>query len=134
MIQVNLQAHEQNPTWRTDAACRGLVTDWFHPERGGDTSQPKAICATCTVTAECLAYALVNFEKHGIWGGLSERERRPLRKRLVSAGLLALPVAPIDHGTNAGYTTHRRRGEQPCRMCMEARAAYERECQRPISA
>lgn len=109
MRQINLQAHEQNPTWRTEANCRGLDAELFHPERGGDVTGAKTVCLNCPVTEECLAYALVNFEKHGIWGGLSERERRVVRGQLARAGMLQPPRDDIDHGTNAGYSAHRRR-------------------------
>ena len=41
------------------------------------------VCLTCDVQAECLDYALAHDERFGIWGGLSERERRKLKKRAV---------------------------------------------------
>lgn len=41
------------------------------------------MCATCEVREECLEYALANDERFGIWGGLSERERRKLKRRAV---------------------------------------------------
>jgi WhiB family transcriptional regulator, redox-sensing transcriptional regulator len=123
--QVNLDAHTENPIWHQRAACKGLDPDLFHPERGGDTSGAKRVCSACPVKAECLAFALTTFEKHGIWGGLSERERRKIRGQLTKAGLLTAPMYVIDHGTSAGYHAHRRRGEVPCRSCMEARNAAE---------
>ena len=122
-VQVNLQAHEQNSTWRDDAACKGLDTTLFHPERGANVKRAKQVCQGCSVVGECLAYALVNYEKHGIWGGMSERQRRDLRAKLTRAGLLSPPLAPIQHGTEAGFSAHRRRGETPCRLCVEARNA-----------
>jgi WhiB family redox-sensing transcriptional regulator len=67
------------PLWQDDANCAGLAGDLFFPERGESTREAKAICDDCTVSAECLEYALANSIKHGIWGGLSERQRRPLR-------------------------------------------------------
>ena len=48
---------------------------------GGSTRAAKRICQTCTVQTECLEYALANDERFGIWGGLSERERRRLKRR-----------------------------------------------------
>ena len=53
----------------------------FFPEKGGSTRDAKRVCSGCTVRAECLEYALANDERFGIWGGLSERERRRLRRR-----------------------------------------------------
>ena len=43
----------------------------------------KRICQGCEVRAECLEYALANDERFGLWGGLSERERRKLKRRVV---------------------------------------------------
>jgi WhiB family redox-sensing transcriptional regulator len=58
----------------------------FFPERGASTRKAKAICNACEVKAECLDYAIVNGEKFGIWGGMSERERRRVRRqRLVAS-------------------------------------------------
>ena len=59
--------------------------DLFFPERGASTREAKAVCRACVVQNECLEYALVNGEKFGIWGGLSERERRRLRRQRALA-------------------------------------------------
>src|SRR5699024_397846 len=55
----------------------------FFPEKGGSTREAKKVCVSCEVRAECLEYALENDERFGIWGGLSERERRKLKRRVV---------------------------------------------------
>lgn len=109
-------------TWLERRACVGVPTKLFYREQGSNATVAKAICASCPVTAECLAYALTNREKAGIWGGLSERERRALPKP-------ARPpqVSPAECGTDSGYRAHRRRGEDACRRCREAHAAYNRE-------
>jgi WhiB family transcriptional regulator, redox-sensing transcriptional regulator len=67
--------------WYERAACRGRDADCFFPEKGGSTRAAKRICQTCVVQVECLEYALANDERFGIWGGMSERERRRLKKR-----------------------------------------------------
>jgi WhiB family redox-sensing transcriptional regulator len=67
--------------WYERAACLGTDAAAFFPEKGGSTRAAKRICATCSVTAECLDYAINNDERFGIWGGLSERERRRLKRR-----------------------------------------------------
>jgi WhiB family transcriptional regulator, redox-sensing transcriptional regulator len=67
--------------WYERAACLDTDADCFFPEKGGSTRAAKRICQTCTVQAECLDYALANDERFGIWGGLSERERRRLKQR-----------------------------------------------------
>ncbi|MEN9715660.1 MAG: hypothetical protein RJA35_1127 [Actinomycetota bacterium] len=67
--------------WQADALCAQTDPEAFFPEKGGSTRDAKRICAGCDVKAQCLEYALANDERFGIWGGLSERERRKLKKR-----------------------------------------------------
>ncbi|HWK20762.1 MAG TPA: WhiB family transcriptional regulator [Microbacteriaceae bacterium] len=67
--------------WQVDALCAQTDPEAFFPEKGGSTRDAKRICTTCEVKHECLEYALQNDERFGIWGGLSERERRKLRRR-----------------------------------------------------
>ena len=67
--------------WQTDSLCAQTDPEAFFPEKGGSTRDAKKICTSCEVRTRCLEYALENDERFGIWGGLSERERRKLRKR-----------------------------------------------------
>jgi WhiB family transcriptional regulator, redox-sensing transcriptional regulator len=67
--------------WQADALCAQTDPEAFFPEKGGSTRDAKKICTSCEVRGECLNYALQNDERFGIWGGLSERERRKLRRR-----------------------------------------------------
>ncbi|MCS0499453.1 WhiB family transcriptional regulator [Protaetiibacter mangrovi] len=67
-------------SWQTDALCAQTDPEAFFPEKGGSTRDAKRICTGCSVRAQCLEYALDNDERFGIWGGLSERERRKLRR------------------------------------------------------
>ncbi|WP_233091300.1 WhiB family transcriptional regulator [Arthrobacter sp. MSA 4-2] len=69
--------------WQSDALCAQTDPEAFFPEKGGSTRDAKKVCGACMVRSECLEYALENDERFGIWGGLSERERRRLRKRAV---------------------------------------------------
>ncbi|MBM3695366.1 MAG: WhiB family transcriptional regulator [Actinobacteria bacterium] len=72
--------------WHDRANCQGANADLFFPERGASTRAAKAICRECQVRGECLDFALRSGEKFGIWGGLSERERRRVRReRQVAA-------------------------------------------------
>jgi Transcription factor WhiB. len=72
---------DDNPlAWQTDALCAQTDPEAFFPEKGGSTRDAKRICTSCEVKAQCLEYALQNDERFGIWGGLSERERRRLRR------------------------------------------------------
>ena len=78
--------------WLDAAACRGMDPDLFHPERGGRETAlaAKAVCATCPVTAECLADALRwsgNYDI-GVRGGMTALERRRLRTKPRPAGPL----------------------------------------------
>ena len=68
--------------WQERALCAQTDPEAFFPEKGGSTREAKRICTTCTVRAECLEYALGKDERFGIWGGLSERERRRLKRRV----------------------------------------------------
>jgi WhiB family redox-sensing transcriptional regulator len=65
--------------WQERALCAQTDPEAFFPEKGGSTREAKRVCTGCDVRAECLEYALTNDERFGIWGGLSERERRRLR-------------------------------------------------------
>jgi WhiB family transcriptional regulator, redox-sensing transcriptional regulator len=67
--------------WQDRALCAETDPEAFFPEKGGSTREAKKICTGCEVRAECLEFALANDERFGIWGGLSERERRRLRRR-----------------------------------------------------
>jgi WhiB family redox-sensing transcriptional regulator len=69
------------PAWQRQANCMGVDPDLFFPERGASTREAKEVCRGCVVREECLEYALSNGEKFGIWGGMSERERRRIRRR-----------------------------------------------------
>ena len=66
--------------WQEEANCLGVDPDLFFPERGASTREAKAVCRSCEVRSDCLEYALAHGEKFGIWGGLSERERRRVRR------------------------------------------------------
>lgn len=67
-------------SWQDQANCMGVDPDLFFPERGASTREAKEVCRGCVVRLDCLEYALDNAEKFGIWGGMSERERRRLRR------------------------------------------------------
>lgn len=71
---------EQAEGWRADAACALIDPALFYPQQGESTTEAKAVCRSCPVQHECLEEALANGEKFGIWGGLSERERRRIRR------------------------------------------------------
>ncbi|MGH9149818.1 MAG: WhiB family transcriptional regulator [Acidimicrobiales bacterium] len=71
---------QEDRTWQLRANCLGVDPDLFFPDRGASTREAKAVCRACVVRGDCLEYAIENGEKFGIWGGLSERERRRIRR------------------------------------------------------
>ncbi len=79
----------RTPDWQSRARCRDTDVDLFFPEgkSGIHAEQAEAavaICRSCEVASECLAYALRTGQSHGIWGGKTEDERKVLGRRLVS--------------------------------------------------
>ncbi len=66
--------------WQDGANCTGANANLFFPERGASTRAAKSICRECRVREDCLEFAISTGEKFGIWGGMSERERRRVRK------------------------------------------------------
>lgn len=83
--------------WRYSAKCQGVDTEIFFPPRDKDlyavvAAQAKAICfgyddkPECPVRKECLKEAIKNDEQHGIFGGLSHRERNAMVRKYTSAG------------------------------------------------
>ncbi|WP_296140868.1 WhiB family transcriptional regulator [uncultured Tessaracoccus sp.] len=69
--------------WQAEALCAQTDPEAFFPEKGGSTRDAKQVCLNCTVRTQCLEYALAHDERFGIWGGLSERERRRLKRAAV---------------------------------------------------
>lgn len=79
---VALYAHlaDAQARWQEQAACAEVDPEIFFPEKGGSSREAKRICGRCEVRAECLEHALTRDERFGILGGLSERERRRLKR------------------------------------------------------
>lgn len=71
--------------WQDSALCAEVGTDVFFPAKGESSEPAKRVCRCCAVTAECLEYALDLHIHHGIWGGMSERERRRLKREMRAA-------------------------------------------------
>ncbi len=97
LIPMRIAVNETVETsWQGLANCLGVDPDLFFPERGASTREAKEVCRGCVVRDDCLEYALRNGEKFGIWGGMSERERRRIRRQRAVArasGLLEQPPA-----------------------------------------
>ena len=75
-----LDADAEDAGWQERALCAQTDPEAFFPEKGGSTRDAKKVCRGCEVRAECLEYALEHDERFGIWGGLSERERRRIKR------------------------------------------------------
>lgn len=117
----------EDESWRDDAICSQTDPEAFFPEKGGSTKEPKKICNgsetsdPCPVRAECLQYALDHDERFGIWGGLSERERRRLKR-----GIDVTPAHLNSHP--ASDACYQRGCDSP--QCRQAHNAYERGLRR----
>jgi WhiB family transcriptional regulator, redox-sensing transcriptional regulator len=84
LVMLNPDQHDETElSWQERSLCAQTDPEAFFPEKGGSTREAKKVCIGCEVRAECLEYALAHDERFGIWGGLSERERRKLKKRAV---------------------------------------------------
>ncbi|MDT5107359.1 MAG: WhiB family transcriptional regulator, redox-sensing transcriptional regulator [Mycobacterium sp.] len=76
-------ATDEDEQWQERALCAQTDPEAFFPEKGGSTREAKRICLGCEVKDRCLDYALAHDERFGIWGGLSERERRRLKRGII---------------------------------------------------
>ncbi|HEV7649438.1 MAG TPA: WhiB family transcriptional regulator [Actinophytocola sp.] len=84
--------------WRVNASCRDEDPDGLFV-RGKEQRKAKLVCIACPVRTECLAEALDNRIEFGVWGGMTERERRALLRRRpdVSSWLELLQTARENH-------------------------------------
>jgi WhiB family redox-sensing transcriptional regulator len=69
-----------DPDWRERALCAQTDPEAFFPEKGGSSREAKKVCRSCEVRPECLEDALRRGERFGVWGGLTEGERRKLAR------------------------------------------------------
>lgn len=67
-------------SWMLFANCRGMDPELFFPPRGASLEPIREVCRSCACQKACADYAINNGEVFGVWGGLSERERRRIRK------------------------------------------------------
>jgi WhiB family transcriptional regulator, redox-sensing transcriptional regulator len=79
--------------WRDQGLCAQVDPELWFPEKGGTPEPAKRICAACPVLTECREYALVNVELYGVWGGLSDKERRRMRRQKTAAAVSDLGEA-----------------------------------------
>lgn len=81
-----MSAQRNDELWQYQAACRGPHSSIFYPpaqverriEKRRREERAKEVCAGCPVRLDCLDHAVTIGEQHGIWGGLTAKERRTL--------------------------------------------------------
>jgi transcription factor WhiB len=78
-------AERSAANWRDFAECQYTDAEAFFIEKGGNPEPAKRVCRSCPSRLPCLEFALENYEKFGIWGGLSEQQRRAVLKRGLTA-------------------------------------------------
>lgn len=76
-------------SWHEKARCKGWDPEIFYPDRGVPSASAKAVCRECPVQPDCLDYAISRDERFGIWGGLSERERRKMYRERQRSNIRA---------------------------------------------
>ena len=127
--------------WRHRATCLDENPEMFFPI--GNTGpallqieEAKTVCRRCPVIAECRRWAEGTRQEYGIWGGLSEEERRALRrKKLAAAQREASRSESCGHphaGTEAGWRHHRSTHTAACRACRSAAPEAESGCRAAI--
>lgn len=112
--------------WTRRAACRDQPHDWWFPEDrvGINEQRAKDICGTCPVRSECLEFALTTGQQYGIWGGLTEKQRRDQRKYRVIYCAVCGRRFPWLPSENAKYA------RAPVYCSGACRGAARRETQR----
>ncbi len=138
LAQVFVSPEDVNELgWKDQALCAQTDPEAFFPDKGGSTREAKRVCRSCEVRAECLEYALEHDERFGIWGGMSERERRRLKRQASCASVLAAGGRPSGRAaeeyslcadelhrlTPANTCINLKTGLEDCRSCRDAARA-----------
>jgi WhiB family redox-sensing transcriptional regulator len=86
-FEIDVNALPRHPTppdrWQDRAACFGVDPDVFFPISEEEAGPALTYCRVCRIREECLAWALKNGERYGVWGGLTEQQRRRLQRRVA---------------------------------------------------
>lgn len=83
--------------WVTGAVCAQTDPEVFYPEKGQTSDTAKAVCRVCPVREQCLAYAVVTDDRHGVWGGMTRKER----DRLTVLAVPGMPEVVVKLGKRA---------------------------------
>jgi len=89
-----------DPDWRALALCAETDPEAFFPEKGGSSAAARAVCQRCPVTGDCLRWALDHNIQFGVWGGLTDRARRRMR-RSTSTAATSVATTPTTKGGEA---------------------------------
>ena len=131
-------AMDMPQSWPDLAACAEVDGEVFFPEKGGSTWDGKRVCRGCPVRADCLTYALEHDERFGIWGGLSEPQRRQFLRQsggVITPALIAEAIRRQDEkvcadcGVTKALEAFRRDGTKAdghgsrCIECLSVEAA-----------
>jgi WhiB family transcriptional regulator, redox-sensing transcriptional regulator len=111
------------PDWRDFAACQYTDPELWFVEKGQSTGPAKAVCRGCTVREQCLEYALDPIEAWGVWGGLSEQERRRAARLLADGWTIADIITAYD----AAFYARAGAAEEAAANASERKHAGERE-------
>lgn len=84
-MMAALQDMAAGTSWMSRGRCAETDPEAFFPERDQSCAEAQAVCRRCPVRARCLDYALDTGQPYGVWGGLTELERRRLKRRQPAA-------------------------------------------------
>ena len=84
-VDVDVLPADPSPpdVWQERSACFGIDPDVFFPISEEEAGPALAFCSACTIRSECLSWALKNGERYGVWGGLTEQQRRRLTRQVA---------------------------------------------------
>jgi WhiB family redox-sensing transcriptional regulator len=84
---IDLQTLPRDPSppdmWQERAACFGIDPDTFFPVTEEEAGPALTYCGSCRIREECLSWALKNGERYGVWGGMTEQQRRRIQRRVA---------------------------------------------------
>jgi WhiB family transcriptional regulator, redox-sensing transcriptional regulator len=84
-LDIDVLPEDPSPpdVWQERSACYGIDPDVFFPISEEEAGPALAFCSACTIREECLSWALKNGERYGVWGGLTEQQRRRLARQVA---------------------------------------------------
>lgn len=88
----SLSHPDKDSSWRDSAKCKGVDVNVFYPVQGGNGTIAKLICYGCSVRKQCAEFAINNSMRDGIYGGLTEKERRKVSKGIRTTNVTLAEV------------------------------------------